>query len=115
MSDYFKWLLVAFFAILGVLSSYFYMDQSFILRFGLLCFATALSAFVGFTTTSGVQAWRLVKSAPNEVRKVSWPHKNETVQITMIILVMVIVLMFLVWGIDSILLKFISMFTGRGV
>lgn len=115
MLDYIKWGLVVLIFCATVAGNYVYMDHSFLFKMLMVIGGSALSMAVAFTTTSGVAAWSIVKASPNELRKVIWPQKNEVLQITIIVIIMVSILMLLVWGIDSALLRLISWITGQGV
>lgn len=115
MSEYIKWLLVWVVALAGVASSVYFMDQSFLIRLTIILASMLVATAIGFTTTGGAAALKVVKLSPNEIKKVSWPTRNEVVQITIIVVIMVSILMFMVWGVDSILLKLISLVTRQGV
>ncbi len=49
-----------------------------------------------------------------EVRKVVWPSRQETLQTTLVIFVVVLVTSLFLWGVDSILFVLVRLFTGQG-
>jgi preprotein translocase subunit SecE len=51
----------------------------------------------------GGAAWSYVKATNVEVRKVVWPTRQETLQTTLIVIIMVILVALMLWGIDSVL------------
>ncbi len=44
-----------------------------------------------------------MQSSRIELRKVVWPDRQETVQVTIVVFVMIIVLSLFFWGLDSLL------------
>ena len=53
------------------------------------------------TTTQGQAFLKLLKEAQVEARRVVWPTKDETLQTTMIVFAVVVVMSLLLWGVDS--------------
>jgi preprotein translocase subunit SecE len=53
------------------------------------------------TTTQGQSFLKLLKEAQIEARRVVWPSKDETLQTTMIVFVVVLVMSLMLWGVDS--------------
>lgn len=68
---------------------------------------------VAYFTTQGQQAWHFAKEARNELRKVVWPTRPETVQTTLIVIALVILLSLIIWGLDTVLLWAIAFLTGH--
>jgi preprotein translocase subunit SecE len=48
-----------------------------------------------------------------EMRKVVWPTREETMQTTLVVAGMVIILALLLWGMDSLLVWLIGWLTGQ--
>ena len=55
----------------------------------------------GYLTPQGKQAYLFAKDAKSELDKVVWPTRQETIQTTSIVMVMVTVTGFVLWGVDS--------------
>ena len=55
----------------------------------------------GFFTSQGKKIYSFSKEAKIELEKVIWPTRQETIQTTSIVMVMVTVTGFVLWGIDS--------------
>ncbi|KTD00069.1 preprotein translocase subunit SecE [Legionella geestiana] len=68
----------------------------------------------GYFTSQGRSAWAFSKEAKAELDKVVWPTRPETVQTTSIVMVMVAVTGFALWGVDSIVIWVISKLTQLG-
>jgi preprotein translocase subunit SecE len=49
-----------------------------------------------------------------EVRKVVWPTRQETIQTTLIVIVMVFLLGILLWLFDMVLMSILRFLTGQG-
>ena len=61
---------------------------------------------------SGQKVWVFAKQSRMELRKVVWPTRQETIQTTMIVVAMVVVMALVLWGVDSILTWAITWLTG---
>jgi len=60
-----------------------------------------LTLTFGFLTSQGQQVFLFAKEAKLELEKVVWPTRQETIQTTSIVMIMVTVTGFVLWGIDS--------------
>jgi len=69
---------------------------------------------LGFFTKQGQQVFLFAKEAKIEVQKVVWPTRQETIQTTSIVMVMVAVTGFILWLIDSGMLWTIGKITHLG-
>ena len=56
--------------------------------------------------------WRFLQETRGELRKVVWPTRRETVQTTLIVIVMALVSSLFLWGVDSMMLWIIKFLTG---
>ena len=68
-----------------------------------------------YQTAKGRALWGYITGARIELRKVVWPSKQESVQATLMIAVVVLIMALLLWGLDSLLLWGVQFLTGRGV
>ncbi|MBA3536061.1 MAG: preprotein translocase subunit SecE [Tatlockia sp.] len=73
-----------------------------------------LTLLLAFFTTSGKKVFEFAKEAKIELQKVVWPTRQETVQTTSIVMVMVAVTGFVLWGIDSGMMWIIAKLTRLG-
>jgi len=60
-----------------------------------------LTLLLGFFTSKGKQAFSFGQEAKIELQKVVWPSRQETIQTTSIVMIMVTITGFVLWGIDS--------------
>jgi len=73
--------------------------------------ATLLLALL---TSKGKQAFNFAKNAKIELQKVVWPTKQETVQTTSVVMIMVAITGFVLWGVDSVMMWAIGKITHLG-
>ena len=73
-----------------------------------------LTLFFGFFTAKGEQVFSFAKEAKIELQKVVWPSRQETIQTTSIVMIMVTITGFVLWGIDSGMLWAIGKITHLG-
>lgn len=106
------WILAIALVIAGVYSNSYFGGESLLYRvLGMLAVAIA-AAMVAFQTVQGKAFWLLLKGARTEIRKVVWPTRQETVQTTMIVSLVVIVAGLLLWGLDTLLGWLVSLVIG---
>jgi len=82
---------------------YTYAEYSNLLRVLGLLTAAGLSLFIASKTTIGASTLGYISDTNVEVRKVVWPTRQETVQTTMIVILMVMVAAIMLWAVDSLL------------
>jgi preprotein translocase subunit SecE len=87
----------------GIAAFYLLPDLPIWLRWIIVLAALALGTLVGLQSAPGRTFWGFVQSSRTELRKVVWPDRNETVQVTIVVFVMIIVLSLFFWGLDSLL------------
>lgn len=69
---------------------------------GLLAIVGA-AVFTALSTLSGKRLLGFMKDSRLEVRKMVWPTRAETLQTTLMVMVIVLVLAIFLWGVDSLL------------
>ena len=86
------WLAIA--AVIGgvVGNLYFEDDLKAILRVLILFGGIVLGVLIAATTVKGRNFFAFVKSANVERQKIVWPTRNETLQTTMIVIVVVVII-----------------------
>lgn len=73
-----------------------------------------LILFLGYLTTTGKRVFEFAQEAKVELLKVVWPTRQETIQTTTIVMVMVGLTGFILWGVDSIMMWAIAKLTHLG-
>ena len=99
--DSVKWLLVVAVILGGVYANSFYATEPLLYRAiaGLVLVAIVIGIML--QTVIGQATWDLAKESRVEIRKVVWPTRQETVQTTMIVVAVVIVVALILWALDS--------------
>jgi preprotein translocase subunit SecE len=110
--DRLKWLVV--FAIIGggIFGNWYYQAEPLLFRVMVLLALAALAIFVGGQTGRGRSIWALMKDSRGEIRRVIWPKREETVQTTVIVLVLVLIFALILWLLDSGLTWIVSALIG---
>lgn len=93
---------------------YVYAEHSLLVRVIGLLAAIAVAVLISFKTGKGQQLWGFIQDAQIEVRKVVWPTREETVQTTMIVILMVVLIAIFLWLLDMFLGWSIGLLLGRG-
>lgn len=112
--DLVKWLLVLVILSLVVVGNYIYELSSLEKAIAIVVLVAA-AGFVAAQTTKGKIFLNFAKESRTEVRKVVWPTRQETMQTTIIVIIATIIMGLILWGLDAILLRVVSFFTGLGV
>jgi preprotein translocase subunit SecE len=98
----------------AVVAFYWFADQSLLLRVLGLLGVAAISVALASQTGIGRSVWSFIGATRNEVRKVVWPTRAETVQTALIVMVIVLLLGVLIWLLDMAVLWAIRLLTGQG-
>ncbi|WP_067516529.1 preprotein translocase subunit SecE [Endozoicomonas ascidiicola] len=101
--DGLKWGLAAVLVAIGVYGNYYFSSESLFLRVAGLLVLAVIAGFVALQTVKGDAFWTLLKDAKTEIRKVVWPSRQETVQTTLVVVAVVLVMGLILWGLDSLL------------
>ena len=99
-----KWTIVCLLLLAGVVANNYYITIAWAIRTAIGIVLCLFVLWLGFITTSGQKAWSFIKEARKELRKVAWPTRQETIQTTWIVVLMVIVMASLLWAFDSLFL-----------
>ena len=100
--------------LLGIAVFYYFADQAVLYRvLGML--ALTIAGVVVFLTSSQGHALKgFMKASRTEMRKVVWPTRAETLQTTLVVVVMVLLMGIFLWLLDMFLLWAIQLLTGQG-
>ncbi|PWR00063.1 preprotein translocase subunit SecE [Leucothrix pacifica] len=107
MIDTIKLLVGLLLLIASIVVFYLFPDASLLYRvLGLLAIA-GVGAAIALTSTKGKGLLTFMGLARTEVRKVVWPSRQETMQTTLMVFIIVVILSIFLW--------FVDMFLGWGV
>ena len=108
-------LIAAVAIVVGAILGFYYLDAySQLLRVIGLLVLVGVAAFIIYQTAVGRAVWSFASASKTEVRKVVWPSRQETVQTTLIVFVMVLVMGIVLWLFDMMLGAILKALTGTG-
>jgi len=114
MSDKIKLGLAVLALMVGIGAFYYFLDLSTFLRVFILLASGGVALVISLKTTLGRETWDFILESRAEVRKVVWPTRTETVQSTLVVMAMVVVMAILMWFLDAVLLWTVRLLTGPG-
>jgi preprotein translocase subunit SecE len=111
--DWLIWLLVVVLIIAGLVANNHYNTQPWPLRLLSWLVLLMVLAAVALQTRAGKHVLSFARESRMELRKVFWPTRQETMQMTLVVALAVLVLAGVLWLIDSGLMWLIGWLTGQ--
>ncbi len=109
-------LAVALLVLIGGIGAFYYFEQlPAAVRWVIMLAALSLAVGVTYLTTTGKALFAFVRGSNVELRRVVWPNRKETLQTTLVILIVVVILAVLLWGVDGVLMWGVRILTGSEV
>src|SRR5688572_32932620 len=99
----------------GLVGYYYFADASTLLRVLAVIAALAIAAGVAFTSLQGRLLWKFIQGARVELNKVVWPTREETIQTTLVVLVVALIGGVFFFLLDMFLAWLTSRLTGQGI
>lgn len=98
------------------IAGFYYLDGQLhpVLRTLAMLAGGGLAIVIGLQTDMGKTAFGYIQGSRVEMRRVVWPSRKETIQSTIMILAVVLILAMFLWGLDAILVWAMQLLTGRG-
>ncbi len=84
----------------GVVGFYLLEGQSDLIRVIGMVAVAAVAIAIAMTSQPGRTFWAFAREARQELRRVVWPTRQESIQTTLIVLVMVFIVGLLLWLMD---------------
>ncbi len=94
------------------LPAYWAPASSVWVRVGVIAGLVVVSLALLYLTQAGKSFGGLLKASRLELRRITWPTSQETIQTTWIVMAVVIVMALLLWGMDTVFGWFISSIIG---
>lgn len=113
--DLLKWAVVVLLALVGIAGDLYFTKVPPSLRSAAWLLFMVVMVFVAAQTTVGQQFWQYAKEARNEIRRVTWPTRQATLQMTMIVAVMVCISAILIFVFDQLFLWLVGLLIGQEV
>ena len=102
------------FVVAGVAAFYYFSDIALLYRVLGLIVAVLIAAGMMLTTGISQGIWQFAIEARQEVRKVVWPTREETMRTTLLVFAMVTVVGLILWMLDMFLFWGVRLLTGQG-
>ncbi len=114
MADKIKLLIAALLVIAGLAGFYYLVDAPTVVRVLSVIVGVVLAGVVAGMSGPGGRFFRFALDARDEAKKVVWPTRKETIQMTGVVIAFVIVMALYLWTIDSILTWLVKLAMGQG-
>jgi preprotein translocase subunit SecE len=114
MIEKLKLLVAGLMIVAGVAGYYLLADSPTVLRVLAVLAGLALATATAWFTVPGQQFFAFSQEAAAEARKVVWPTRKETMQMTGIVILFVIVMAIFLWMVDGLLFWLVQLVMGRG-
>ena len=101
--DTLKLVLALIVLILGIWGFYFYAQEALLYRVLGVLASVGVAIGISATTLKGRNLIGFLGSARSEVRKIVWPTRAETMQTTLMVFIMVVILAIFLWFVDMLL------------
>lgn len=114
MVDNIKLLVAALLVAAGIAGFYLLSEMPTVVRVVAVLAGMAAAVGVAWFTASGRQFYAFSQESVTEARKVVWPTRKETMQMTGVVAVFVVVMALFLWMVDGALLWLVKLIMGRG-
>ena len=114
MADKIKLLVALLLVVAGLTGFYYFAEAPTVVRALLVIGGVVLAGVVAGMSAPGKQFFRFALDSRDEAKKVVWPTRKETVQMTGVVMLFVIVMGLFLWAVDGILLWLVKMAMGQG-
>ncbi len=98
----------------AVVGFYYFSEFPLLYRVLSLVAIVILALVVMLTTRLGQNTWAFMLESKQEVRKVVWPSRAETMQTTLMVFAMVFIVGLILWLLDMFLFWGVRVLTGQG-
>ncbi len=112
--DVMKLVAAVLLVIAGIVAFYALPTQSDWVRWGAVAAGVVLAIVVFASSPRGRAVWQFALDSRQELRKVVWPTRQETTQMTLVVFVFVLIAGFFFWGLDLFLGWATRFLTGQG-
>jgi len=114
MADKIKLIIAIALAVAALSGFYIFEEQQQIVRVLGLIVGLGVATFVASLSEVGSEAVAFSRGAVIEIRKVVWPTRKETINTTLLVMAMVVLVGIILWIFDMFLSWGIQLLTGQG-
>jgi len=102
------------FVIAGLAGFYYFSEYPLLYRVLSLVVIVLIAMGLMLTTQVGQGFWTFALESKQEVRKVVWPTRQETIRTTLLVFAMVLIVGVILWLLDMFLFWGVRLLTGQG-
>ena len=113
MNDKIKLAAGALLVLAGLFGYYYLAAQSSVVRILSVILGIGLGLSVAWLSEPGKQFVGFAQEAWTEAKKVVWPSRKETIQTTLVVFALVVVMAIFLWAVDWILWELSRLLVGR--
>jgi len=114
MADKIKLLLAALLVVAGIAGYYQLADQANVLRVLAVLGGLVAGSVVAGLSEPGKRFFAFAKASRDEAKKVVWPTRKETMQMTGVVALFVVTMAVFLWAVDSLLGWLVKLAIGQG-
>jgi preprotein translocase subunit SecE len=114
MADNIKLLAAGLLMAAGIAGFYILTDMPTVVRVVSVLAGLGAAAGVAALSGPGRRFYAFSQDSVTEARKVVWPTRRETMQVTGVVILFVLVMALFLWGVDGILTSVVQKLMGRG-
>lgn len=115
IADIVKLVICPILIVVGVVAFYHFSDLMLLYRVLGLVVVVSLAIGVFFTTAKGRAVWQFMGESKQEMRRVVWPTRDETIRTTLLVFAMVFVVGLILWLLDMFLFWAIQLLMSQGM
>jgi preprotein translocase subunit SecE len=98
----------------GVAAFYVLNDSPAVVKLAAMLVGMLLAAGVLWTSAPGKRLFSFGKESVAEAKRVAWPSRKETMQMTGVVIAFAIVMALFLWAVDASLMLVVDKLMGRG-
>jgi len=110
--DALKWIVAVVLAAIAIGLNGYYSEVAFLYRLVGVVVIVGAALGLAASTSKGREFQGLIKEARAEVRRITWPSKQETLTTSGVVVVAVLISSLVLWAIDAALGALVSMVVG---
>lgn len=114
MADKIKLLIAVLLVVAGVAGFYLFGDLPTIVRVLSVVGGLVLGGLVAGLSAPGKRFFAFARDSRDEAKKVVWPTRKETMQMTGVVAVFVVVMSLFLWAVDGVLAWLVKLAIGQG-
>ena len=95
-------LIAAILVLAGGVTAFYYFAEQYFLPYRVLALlaVTVVAIVIAYNTAAGKTLWTYAQDSRAELRKVVWPTRTETLQTTLVVAIVVVVVGLFLWVLD---------------